>query len=160
VERLERAFTITYLSRRFRCAVFGSGDYSAWGCTAHRFGELAYDDQAKAYARGRIGLNVGRWQDDQGLNLKPLEISASGCACLCAWRTGFDEMFADGKEAASFRTPAQAALTARELLESPSRLAAMADAGCARTRRDHTWSAWARDVLAALGGVGQEHPAA
>lgn len=151
VEQFERAFTVAYLSRRFNCAVFGSGDYSAWGCKAHRFGEVAYADQAKVYSRGRIGLNVGRWQDDAGLNLKCFEITASGAACLCARRGGFDEAFTDGVEAVAFRSPADAARKARGLLDDPGRLAAVAGAGRARTLRDHTWDEWAKDMLKAMG---------
>jgi glycosyltransferase involved in cell wall biosynthesis len=150
VERFERAFTISYLSRRFRCATFGTGNFAAWGCRAHSFGELTYEDQAKAYSRGRIGLNVGRWQDDAGLNLKPLEITASGVACLCAWRTGFDDVLTDGVEAVSFRGPRDAADKVRAVLDSPSRLAEMAQTGRARTLRDHTWETWARDILTRL----------
>jgi spore maturation protein CgeB len=150
VEQFERAFVVSYLSRRFNCATFGSGDYSAWGCRAHRFGELAYEDQAKVYSRGRIGLNVGRWQDDAGLNLKSYEITASGAACLCGWRNGFNESFVDGVEAVSFRSPADAAQKARELLAAPSRLASVAAAGRERTLREHTWGAWSGSVLSAM----------
>ncbi len=151
VEQFERAFAVAYLSRRFNCAVFGSGDYSAWGCKTHRFGEVAYEDQAKVYSRGRIGLNVGRWQDDAGLNLKCFEITASGAACLCAKRGGFDEAFVDGREAVAFTSPADAARKARELLDDPARLAAVAGAGRARTLRDHTWDVWAKDMFKAMG---------
>jgi spore maturation protein CgeB len=151
VEQYERAFTITYLSHRFNCAVFGSGDYSAWGCRAQRIGEVAYEDQAKIYSRARIGLNVGRWQDDAGLNLKCFEITASGPACLCARRGEFDEAFVDGAEAVSFTSPADAAAKARALLDNPTRLASTAEAGRARTLRDHTWDRWAADMLSAMG---------
>jgi glycosyltransferase involved in cell wall biosynthesis len=149
VERFERAFTISYLSRRFHCAVFGTGNFSAWGCRAQVLGELAYEDQAKAYSRGRLGLNVGRWQDDAGMNLKPLEITASGAVCLCAWRNGFDDLFIEGEEAASFRTPRDAAERTREILDSPPRLLTVAAAGRARILRDHTWERWAGAITAA-----------
>lgn len=151
VEQYERAVTISYLSRRFRCALFGSGDYSAWGCRAHRFGEVAYEDQAKLYSRAKIGLNVGRWQDDSGLNLKCFEITASGAACLCARRNGFEETFLPGVEIVPFSSPFDAAHTARGLLDDPDRLQSVAAAGRTRTLRDHTWNVWAGDMLKAMG---------
>ena len=87
------------------------------------------------------------------MNLKPFEITASGAACLCAWRAGFDDCFKKGEEAVSFRSPTEAAGKARELLESPATLAAIAERGHARTLADHTWSAWARDILSGVLGT-------
>ncbi len=150
VERFERAFTLAYLARRFRVGLMGNGDYSAWECRAAPLGYAAHEEQSRGYARGRLGLNVMRWQDDAGLNLKCFEITASGAACLTTARRGLREVFDDSREVATFVSPAGAARAARELLESPERLGRIAEAGRARTLHDHTWTAWARDVVARL----------
>src|SRR5262249_22651970 len=90
IEAWERAFTFAFLSRHFRCATFGAGGpaLDAWGVRATHLGSIRWEDQAEAYSRGSIGLNVMRWQDDMGLNMKPYEITASGAVCLCARRAG------------------------------------------------------------------------
>lgn len=152
MESWERAFTLTYLSKRFRCAVFGGGaaGLDGWGAQAVRLGPLAWPDQAAAYSRARLGLNVMRWQDDAGLNVKPYEITASGAACLCARRAGVEEVFEPGSEIAVFEGPAQAARLAGELLGDPARLERLADAGRARTLRDHTWTVVARNLTRAM----------
>jgi spore maturation protein CgeB len=152
VESWERAFTLTYLSRHLKCAVFGPGGQTldAWGTSATRLGELNWEEQSAAYARGRLGLNVMRWQDDEGLNVKPYEITASGTACLCARRRGIDTLFAPGEEIAVFEGPAEARRVAEELLSDSDRLSAMAAAGRARTLRDYTWTAVARDLMDAM----------
>jgi spore maturation protein CgeB len=150
VERAERAFTISWLSRRFSCATFGPADFSAWACRARAFGPVAYEDQPRLYSRGRFGLNVMRWQDDAGLNLKCYEITASGAACLLARRPGLEELFDPHSEVAAFDSPRHAATLARELLDSPRRLQALAESGRARTLRDHTWTSWARAVAETL----------
>lgn len=151
MESWERAFTLTYLSRRYRCAVFGGGisGLDGWNADVVRLGPLSWPDQAAAYSRARLGLNVMRWQDDAGLNVKPYEITASGAACLCAQRAGIEDVFEPGREVAVFEGPAQAARLAGQLLADPYRLDEMARAGRARTLRDHTWTSVARDLIVA-----------
>lgn len=146
VERWRRAFTITSLSKHFDCAVFGADGLEGWPIDAKRYGGVPYRELPKMYGMGRLGLNAMRWQDDEGLNLKPLEITASGTACLCDRRGGLEDMFKIGEEIAAFGSPGEARRVASELLASPERLAAMAEAGRARTLRDHTWATWADDV--------------
>lgn len=143
-----RAFVLTHLSQRLNCAVFGSASLEEWPCQATMLGNLAYADMPKAYARGRLGLNAMRWQDDIGLNLKPYEITASGACLLCERRVGFDDVFEHGVEAAGYSTPGEALTLARELLGDSTSRSAMALAGRARTLRDHTWEAVADTLVA------------
>lgn len=152
VERFERAFTVAYLARRFRVGVFGGGDYSAWGAPVQTLGMVPWESQARMYARGRVGLNVMRWQDDVGLILKCFEITASGVPCLVAQRRGLEELFGPD-EVAAFTGPADAARRIRELLDSPGRLAELSERGRARTLRDHTWTRWARDLMPRLAAL-------
>lgn len=150
VESWERAFVISYLSRHLRCAVFGSGDLGAWGYRGTAIGEVAYEDQCLAYSRGRLGLNVMRQQDDVGVNLKPLEISASGTACLMRERPGIGEVLESGREIATFRTPRGALEAARALLDDESARRAMGEAARSRVLREHTWTARAGQILSSL----------
>jgi len=154
VETWERAFTFAYLSRRFNCATFGAGGQAlaAWGAKATHLGHIAWHEQAVAYSRGRIGLNVMRWQDDAGLNVKPYEITASGAACLCARRAGIENLFDTSREIAVFDDPGEAARRAGKLLVDKAKLGALAEAGRARTLREYTWTAVARDLVQAIGG--------
>jgi len=142
-----RAFTITHLSQRMNCAIFGSASLDHWPCEAKMLGDLSYADMPKAYARGKIGLNAMRWQDDIGLNLKPYEITASGACLLCDRRVGFDDVFEHGVEAAGFTSPGQALSLANKLLQDDRSRTDMAQAGLARTMRDHTWQAIANNLV-------------
>lgn len=154
VERFERAFTLSYLSRRFRVGLMGGGDYSAWHAPIVRIGSVPHEEPCRVYGRGAVGLNVMRWQDDYGLNLKPFEITASGAACLVSRRGGLSELFEDGREVIAFDSPGHASVLLRDLLESPERLATIAAAGYERTQRDHTWSRWASDLIPLLAQPG------
>lgn len=150
VERFERAFTLAYLARRFRVGLMGGGDYSAWRAPVTPLGSVPHDQQSRMYSRAAVGLNVMRWQDDHGLNLKSFEITASGAACLVSRRGGLSDLFDESREVAAFDSPGHAALLLRDLLESPQRLAVIAAAGYERTQRDHTWSRWASDLIPRL----------
>ncbi|RMH11247.1 MAG: glycosyltransferase family 1 protein [Planctomycetota bacterium] len=147
IDAWRRAFTITHLSQRLNCAVFGSASLEHWPCRATMLGDLQYQDMARAYSSGLIGLNAMRWQDDIGLNLKPYEITASGACLLCDGRVGFEEAFEPGVEAECFQSPGEALQKARSLVGDPDRARQMADAGRARTLRDHTWSAAADELI-------------
>jgi hypothetical protein len=160
IDAWRRAFTITYLARRAKCAMFGAATLDGWPCPAKMLGDLPYAEMSRAYASGRIGLNAMRWQDDIGLNLKPYEITASGACLLCDGRVGFDEVFVEGVEAASYQTPGQAWGRARELLADDAGRRAMAAAGRARTLRDHTWTAAADELIAYATAAAPEAAAA
>jgi hypothetical protein len=129
IDKWRRAFTLAHLARRFDVAVFGSPKLEAWGVKATMLGEVGYRDMARMYSMGRLGLNVMRWQDDTGLNLKPLEITASGAACLCERRVGLDAMFEVGREIAAFDGPGEALSEAQRLLSDEGARRAMAGAG-------------------------------
>ena len=141
IEGFERAFTISWLSRRFRTATFGGFDAGAWHSRATHLGELAFEDMPRAYGQGACALNVMRWQDDHGINIKPFEIAASGVCGLCAARVGLSQCFIPGEEIITFEGPQAAAGALRGLLDSPAVRGSVAAQGLARTRRDHTWKA-------------------
>lgn len=150
VEAMERAFTICMLAKRFRVAVFGKHDLAAWGCAATDLGELGYDQMSAAYGRGRVGLNVMRWQDDAGINLKPLEIAASGVACASVRRVGLDALLQPSHEVAVLDGPADAADGVGRLLGNSHHRDAMAGQGCDRVRREHMWVHRAQAITNAI----------
>lgn len=147
IEQWERAFTFSYLSRHFNCATFGTGDPARWRCRTTHLGPVDWDQQAAVYSRGWFGLNVMRWQDDVGLNVKPFEITASGAALLCARRGGLDQLFTPGAECLAFDSPAEARTLARAALADPPRLAALAAAGRDRTLANATWKHVAQRIV-------------
>lgn len=152
VDQSARAFTIAWLSRRCRMAVFGAAS-GAWPIVATRAGEVPFEQMTEWYARGLAGLNVMRWQDDVGVNLKPLEIGASGRACLCARRAGLGRLFEPGREVIAFDTPDGALQELRALRDSPMRARDIGATARARIERDHTWGARATTLATALAGV-------
>jgi len=160
MESWERAFTIAYLSKHARCAVMGAADFGGWPINAERIGNVTEEEMPRVYSRSKLAMNVMRWQDDRGLNLKPFEITASGTACLCAHRAGLDELWKPGEEIASFEGPAQALETARELLQCDARRRAIAEAGRVRTLSCHTWAKRSDQIAAAVRTISPKPAAA
>jgi glycosyltransferase involved in cell wall biosynthesis len=146
MEEWERPFLVAYLSRHFRCLRVGQQAYDAWGVEGDATGFVDYDRQSEVYARGRVALNVSRWQDDVGVNSKIFEITATGVACLQAYRGGVEELFEAGREILVFRSPGEARERLAEALAS-GRVEELAAAGRQRTLRDHTWAARMDRVL-------------
>ncbi len=146
IESWERAFTFVYLARFFKCATFGfKPSFQAWPGAWDHLGETAYTDQSLAYNRARFGLNVMRWQDDVGLNLKPYEITLSGTCLLQAYRVGIEDHF-DDNEAVVFHTPSDCRKRVSDLLSQPRRIEQMAVAGRARSMAGNCWKHRAETV--------------
>ena|GEM_PF-1186936 len=150
MEEWERAFVFVYLSRYFRCATFGLEEsFKNWPGTWEHLGPLPHEEQARAYSRSRFGLNVMRWQDDVGLNLKPFEITLSGACLLQSYRVGIEALF-DESQIVVFRTPQECRAKVAELLAKAQRIAQMAAAGRARALAQHCWKHRAAEVTGAL----------
>ncbi|UCE62097.1 MAG: sulfotransferase [Phycisphaerales bacterium] len=150
MESWERALTFVYLSRYFKCATFGFGpSFQQWPGEWAYLGPLEYKDQSLAYSRSRFGLNVMRWQDDLGLNLKPFEITLSGTCLLQAYRVGIEDHFTDA-EAVAFNTPQECREKVADLLTHPDRIEQIARVGRERSLRHHCWKHRAAAVIGAL----------
>jgi hypothetical protein len=118
----------------------GQQGYDAWGVAGDASGYIEYDRQSEIYARGRVALNVMRWQDDVGLNSKVFEITACGAACLQMHRGGIETLFEPGREILVARTPGEARELLADTLREPGRCEELAAAGRARTLAEHTWA--------------------
>ena len=156
IEKWERPFMVAYLSRHFSCLRLGLQSYDAWGIEGDASGFVDYEKQPEVYAKGRVALNVMRWQDDIGVNSKVFEITACGTACLQAYRGGIDELFEPGKEILVYKTPGEARRQLADALATPSRMEELAEAGRARTLRDHTWTNRMQSVLDLVGEYWQQ----
>lgn len=140
IDKWERPFMVAFLSRHFKCLRLGLQSYDAWGIEGDSSGFIAYDKQSEVYAKGKLALNVMRWQDDIGVNSKVFEITACGIACLQSYRGGIEELFDSGKELLVYKTPGEARQLLADALKSPEKTADIARAGRNRTLRDHTWA--------------------
>ncbi len=140
IESHERAFTVSWLSRRCRVAVFGRHELDAWSMQAIDLGEVPYESMGDTYGRGRVALNVMRWQDDHGINLKTFEIAAAGVPCLMQRRAGVEHCFAAGVEIELFDGPRDAAALVDSLLRDDARRQGLGACGQARTLGHHRWT--------------------
>ncbi len=150
IETWERPFMTAYLSRHFRCLRVGPAADTRWDIRSDHCEFAPYERQSELYARGHFALNVMRWQDDVGVNSKIFEITASGTGCLQAYRAGVEDLFVDGEEILTFRTPAEARERLRDALSRPDFARAVSTAGHERTLRDHTWDKRMAGVVAAV----------
>ncbi len=141
IESSLRAFTVTWLSMRCNIGLFGGGSLveSGWPCCATELGDVPYESMAACYALGNVSLNIMRWQDDVGLNLKPFEITAAGGVLLNARRPGFVECFEEDVQAMQFSSPAECEHKLRYLLDNDTQREAIAQRGYERTMATHTW---------------------
>ncbi|MDX2148459.1 MAG: glycosyltransferase [Planctomycetota bacterium] len=150
VEASERPFTAAFLSKRFNVETFGGGDLSAWGFQGFQHGMVDHERMAAIYSRAPIGLNLMRWQDDAGLNLKPIEIAASGCACVSVRRGGVEGVLTPTSEIELFDTPMQASRLIEALLSDDARRQSLASQGRSRVLREHTWAVRAQGLVEAV----------
>lgn len=144
----QRTFYLMYLARCFRVGVFGQ-DWSSVGLGGSK--RVAYVDQPKVYARGRIALNIAQAGDEEGASHKPFQIAASGVAMAHIDREGLPDCFEPRVECATFQTPREAREVISSLLADPDRRARMAVAARDRLVREHTWRHRVPEMLLAAG---------
>jgi len=153
IEHFARAFTFVHLSQHFNCGMFGSADFSAWGCEVKSEGFVDYDQQAAMYARAHMGLSIMRWQDEVGLHIKPMEIAAAGVTPIAQRRVGLEDLYTPGKEIVAYDTLAEAREKISALLADPTGLATIAEAAYQRTLRDHTWTTVCDELFTTIGRI-------
>ena len=150
IESHERAFTVSWLSRRFRVALFGRHALDPWRMQATDLGEVPYDAMGDTYGRGHVALNVMRRQDDHGINLKTFEITGAGVPCVMHRRPGVEPCFTPGTEIELFDSPLHAAALVEALLRDEPRRKALGACGLARTLGHHRWTTRAAQFAAML----------
>lgn len=151
IDNWRRPFDFTWLSRRCKALLVGWTALRDWPHAAEVAPNVPYHRLGRMYAMGRVGLNVMRWQDDTGLNIKPLELACCGVPALQARRADMDRILTPGIEMTVYDRPAEALEALRSLLGSPERRAALAAAARDRALRDHTWSVRFGQILGAVG---------
>ena len=146
-----RAFDVVYFSRHCSTLVIGDNSLDDWPYKEAVAPSVPYEDLAQQYRRGRVGLNVMRWQDDAGLNIKPLEMACCGLPVLQGKRAGVERVFELDKEVLMYDLPHEGLAKLQELLTDPERRNAIAQAGRTRVLREHTWTARFSQIVSALG---------
>jgi hypothetical protein len=87
-----------------------------------------------------ITLNIHADSSDRyASNMRLFEVTGVGGCLLTDWKPNLGEMFSLDKEVVAYRSAAEAVEKARWLLGHPEARAAIANAGQARTLREHTF---------------------
>jgi spore maturation protein CgeB len=150
VEIFERAFLISWLSRRFNMLLVGDHDLGPWGVKAYQIPAVHSSHLPATLARARVALCPSRWQDDAGLGTRPFEIAASGMAGVIQRRSGLEKFFEPEQEFVYFDTPVEAAAGIRALLDQPERRKSMGTNARVRILKDHTWKHRAQAITPAI----------
>ena len=78
--------------------------------------------------------------------------AGTGTPCVVGWAPGLEDHYSDGSEVVYFRSSSDMLEAISGLLKRPELRARIGEAGRARTLRDHTYEARARELLGAIGG--------
>jgi len=139
VEISERAFLVSWLSRRFRTLIIGDHNLQKWEVRADQEKAVRHPEMSRALARGKVVVHTSRWQDDASLGTRPFEIAQTGLAGVVQRRRGVESCFEHGREMSFFDTPSEASKEIRKLLGDDNLRKSVGDAARARAERDHTW---------------------
>lgn len=126
------------------------------GMLQHR---LVHDeDKARAFLGAKIVLNNLHFSEVWGLNVRTFEAAGVGAFQMVDWRPGLAQLFEDGKELVSFRGIADCKQKLDHYLSHPDERGAIARAGQARARREHTYAHRLELLLATLAGDATGYP--
>ena len=102
----------------------------------------AGDEQAAAFHRAGVVVNVNSFAAPGGLNMRTFEVPAAAGVLVTDDRPALRQAFEVGVEVLAFEGIDDLPGVVGEAIESVDRRRAIADAGRERVRRDHTWDAW------------------
>ncbi len=95
-----------------------------------------------------ISLNFANARGDNQIKARTFEVPGAGGFLLSESADGIEKFYAVDKEIAVFRGDAELSEKVRHFLAHPAERDAIARAGFARTKRDHTYDARLRELLA------------
>jgi spore maturation protein CgeB len=128
--------------RGFDVKMWGDGaapwlDHPMLRFQQHRF--VAEHEKAKAFRAARIVLNTFTHKDTDSVNARLFEATGCGGFVLTEGRPAVGEFFEPGREVATFDSRADLVEKVRYYLAHPEEREAIAEAGCRRAHRDHTY---------------------
>ncbi|MEM9250439.1 MAG: glycosyltransferase [Pseudomonadota bacterium] len=113
---------------------------------------VAHAEKARAFRGARIVLNTLNPSEIWGTNVRTFEACGAGAFQIVDWRPGLDQLFEIGREVESFTDLADLHAKVARYLADPTARAAIAAAGQARARRDHTYRIRLGQFLATVAG--------
>ena len=124
----------------------------------HQGRYVADGEKAIAFTSARVVLNTLYPAEVWGLNARAFEAAGVGAFQMVDWRPGLAQLFDDGTEVVSFRGMAHLRERLAHFLERPDEREAIAAAGQARARRDHTYALRLAMLLGTLSGQLTAYP--
>lgn len=117
-------------------------DVAAYGLEPCFKGEAWGDEMFALLRRSKIVINRhGDIAGNYAVNMRMYEATGSGCVLVTENKQNLPELFTPGSEVIAYDSAEDAATQIAQLLADPERLNAVAQAGHARTLRDHTYDA-------------------
>jgi spore maturation protein CgeB len=113
----------------------------------HQQHYVAQEEKAKAFRAARIVLNTVHHKDTDGVNCRLFEATGCGGFVLTEERPAVQDFFEPGREVATFDCRADLLEKVRYYLAHPEEREAIAQAGCRRVHRDHTYEIRLRRLL-------------
>jgi spore maturation protein CgeB len=108
---------------------------------------VAENEKAKAFRAARIVLNTFTHKDTDSVNARLFEATGCGGFVLTENRPAVRDFFEPGREVATFDSRADLLEKVRYYLAHPEEREAIAEAGCRRAHRDHTYEIRLRQLL-------------
>lgn len=118
-----------------------------WGLESFHKGPAWGKDMFALLGQSKLVLNRhGEVAGPYAVNMRMFEATGSGALLVSENKSNLSSLFEPDSEVLAYDTPQQAAQIARNILDNPSRLDAIALAGQNKTLATHTYSARARQI--------------
>jgi spore maturation protein CgeB len=127
-----------------------------------QFHYVAENEKARAFRAARIVLNTFTHRDSDSVNARLFEATGCGGFVLTESCPAVQDFFEPGREVATFDSRADLVEKVKYYLAHPAEREAIAEAGCRRAHRDHTYEIRLRRLLQIVSeraGVGFPLPA-
>jgi spore maturation protein CgeB len=125
-----------------RCSGKVKGDYVK--------GPASGDKVLKIYSASKIVMNINHPQSIYGVNTRTFDIPACGAFEIMDYKKGVEDLFDIGREIVCYRDVSELKTFVRYYLDHPEKRKEIAENGCLRARREHTWDQRVKTILDVL----------
>jgi spore maturation protein CgeB len=113
----------------------------------HQRHYVALEEKAKAFRAAKIVLNTMSNKETDSVNCRLFEATGCGGFVLTEYRAEVADFFEPGREVETFDSRADLVEKVKYYLAHPEQRKAIAEAGCRRAHRDHTYQIRLRRLL-------------
>jgi spore maturation protein CgeB len=113
-------------------------------------GPATGDKVLKIYSASKIVMNINHPHSVYGVNTRTFDILSCGAFEIMDYKQGIEDLFDVGNEIVCYHDVRELKALVRYYLDHPAKRKDIAEKGCLKTRKQHTWAQRVKEIITVL----------